>query len=246
MHTSIRLRALQLRMLGRSYTEIQKEVKVSKSTLSLWLRDVVISDEAKSRLERRERAGAMKALLRRNKLQTHLARKRAEASKLRGLSSIPRMNQRDLRIVGAVLYWAEGYKRLSVKDGKERTWHVISFVNADPNMIRTFIHFLTSTLEVPLARIRLVMRLYPHINEKMARMYWTRVTKLPETCFKKTSFVISSASKGKRPIVRLPYGTLQVSVNDTEKFHYLLGLIEGVKRRFASDILSPRLDSSVS
>jgi hypothetical protein len=39
----------------------------------------------------------------------------------------------------------------------------------------------------------------------------------------------STASSGKRPKNRLPYGTVRVIVSDTKLFHKLLGLIEGLK-----------------
>ena len=48
---------------------------------------------------------------------------------------------------------------------------------------------------------------------------------------RRTTNMISGASRGRRPFNRLPYGTLQVSVNSTPKFHQLMGLIEGVKAK---------------
>ena len=44
-------RALALRRQGWSYNDILKEVGVSKSTLSLWLRDVPLADEQIAALE---------------------------------------------------------------------------------------------------------------------------------------------------------------------------------------------------
>jgi hypothetical protein len=238
MDASVRNHALRLRMQGRSYSEIRKEIKVAKSTLSLWLKNIVISDSAKMRLKNREREGSVRGLIKRNKRQTHLAIQRARVAQETGMHAIQASIQKsDLCVIGAVLYWAEGYKRLVIRDGRERTGHAISFVNADPQMVRTFVSFLTHSLQIPKERIRLIMRLYPHINEEKAKRFWSRVTALPSSAFNKSSFLISSSSKNKRPYSRLPYGTLQVSVNNTEKFHYLLGLIEGVKKQFSSAIL---------
>src|SRR5690349_5337686 len=53
----LRARAIELRAQGRSYREIQEVVPVSTSTLSLWLRDVLVDEAGRSRLADREQAG---------------------------------------------------------------------------------------------------------------------------------------------------------------------------------------------
>lgn len=45
-----KIRAIKLRKLGKSYSEIRKQVKVSKSTLSLWLRDIKLTPEQEKRI----------------------------------------------------------------------------------------------------------------------------------------------------------------------------------------------------
>lgn len=44
-------------------------------------------------------------------------------------------------------------------------------------------------------------------------------------------YPISLASMGKRPFNRLPYGTVQVIVSDTQMFYRILGYIDGVKEQ---------------
>lgn len=226
----VRSRALRLRLAGKSYNEIQAALGIPKSTLSGWFKNLVLSDTARIRLASRSSIG-IATLIKRNKMQTHKAEQRAREARASAKGRIPILTKRDLLIIGAILYWAEGYKRLQIRDGKERTGHPISFVNSDSSMIKAFLRFLREVLEVTVHDIRLTMRLYPHINEENARTYWMKITRLPPSCFQRTTNMVSSASKGKRPFNRLPYGTLQVAVYDTAKFHYLLGLIEGVQAR---------------
>jgi len=228
---TVRAKALKARISGKSYSEIQKEFGVPKSTLSSWFKDVVLSDKARERLDSRMRSEGSKKLTVMNKLQTHRAEQRAREAHALAKKMIPVLTKRDLLIIGTVLYWAEGYKRLHIRDGKERMSHSISFVNSDPTMIKAFLRFLHEVLTVPPEAVHLTMRLYPHINEESARLYWKDITKLPLSCFQRTTNMVSIASKGKRPYNRLPYGTLQVAVYDTAKFHNLLGLIEGVQAR---------------
>lgn len=228
---TVRTRALKLRIAGKSYAEIRDSLGVPKSTLSSWFKHLILSDKARERLDSRMRSEGSKMFIKLNKFQTHRAEQRAHEAHTSAKKKIPVLTKRDLLIIGAVLYWAEGYKRLKIKDGKERMSHTISFVNADPAMIKTFLRFLRETLEVSPDEIHLTMRLYPHIGEEAARSFWMNVTELPSVRFHKTTNMISIASKGKRPYNRLPYGTLQVAVYDTVKFHQLLGLIEGVQSR---------------
>ena len=207
------------------------ELDVPKSTLSGWFKHIVLSDKARIRLALRTRLGSA-TLIKRNKMQTHEAEQRARKLRASAKGRVPILTKRDMLIIGTTLYWAEGYKRLHIRDGKERMSHSISFVNSDPAMIKAFLRFLFEVLAIPRDAIHLTMRLHPHINEEHARIYWMNVTKLPPTCFPRTTNMVSIASKGKRPYNRLPNGTLQVAVYDTAKFHYLLGLIEGVQTRF--------------
>lgn len=227
---TVQVHALKLRLVGKSYNEIQKITGVPKSTLSGWFKNVVLSDNARERLLLRSNIGTT-MLVKRNKMQTHKAEQRAREMRALAKEKVPLLTKRDLLIIGAVLYWAEGYKRLHIRDGKERMSHTISFVNADPAMIKAFLRFLREILETPINEIHLTMRLYPHINEESARTYWMKVTGLPSLRFHRTTNMVSIASKGKRPYNRLPFGTLQVGVYDTAKFHYLLGLIEGVQMK---------------
>ncbi len=228
---TIRAKALKARIAGKSYNEIKKEFGVPKSTLSSWFKHVVLSNKARERLDIRMTSEGSKKLIALNKLQTHKAEQRAHKARTSAKREIPALTKRDLLIIGTVLYWAEGYKRLHIRDGKERMSHSISFVNSDPAMIKAFLRFVREVLLVPIDAIHLTMRLYPHINEKTACAYWMSITQLPASCFQRTTNMVSIASKGRRPYNRLPYGTLQVAVYDTARFHHLLGLIEGVQAR---------------
>ncbi len=178
-----RAEALKLRLKGKSYSEIYKVLSVPKSTLSGWFKNVILSENARERLALRAIHQGAEVFIKRNKLQTHKARARACLAHANGKNEIPPLTPHDLKIVGAALYWAEGYKRPRVREGKERTEHPISFVNTDPEMVRIFIRFLTETMCIEKDAITLSMRLYPHINEAAAIEYWMQTTGLLRTQF---------------------------------------------------------------
>lgn len=231
---------MKLRLKGHSYNEIKAKLGIPKSTLHTWFWNIVLSKEARVRLDSRIKSGGL-YLIKRNKMQTHHARQRAERIKNIAREQIPTIDRNTLLIIGAVLYWAEGYKRLQIRGGKVLTAHVISFVNADPDMVRAFVRFAKEILLVPAEKMCVYMRLYDHINEGTAMKYWLEVTGLPSSAFRKTTNMISIASQRKRPFNRLPFGTVQIQIAQTEKFYEIMGLIEGVKKQLRCDILTPAL-----
>jgi hypothetical protein len=229
---SDREKALTLRLQGHSYNEITAKLGTPKATLSDWFGGLVPSQKAQQRIAKRVREGSLKGLIRKNKLQTHQAQQNAARTRKIARSQIKKLSPREILLIGAALYWAEGYKRPIIKNGKERTFHTISFSNTDPQMIKGFIAFLKNTLEVPESKIYVSIRIFEHISEKEAFQYWQKITALPIENFRKPYYGISKSSLGKRPYNRLPYGTIQVTVGDTKNFHRIMGWIEGIGRTF--------------
>jgi hypothetical protein len=225
----VRIKAVKLRKQGFSYNEITAKIGVPKSTLSGWLKGIQLSQAAQSRLNSRVSAGVKNGLVKRNKLQTKKAQERAAVTTKEYSGQVGVLSTREIMLVGAALYWGEGYKKKVFRDGKERTAHEIRFVNADPKMIQIFLRFLSEVLNIPTEQVHLAMRLYNHINEEVARKYWMNITGLDATYFKQTTWLVSGASKRVRPRDSLPYGTLQVAVYRTENFYQIIGLIEGLK-----------------
>ena len=232
----IRKKALELRTAGYSYNEISRNMGVSKSTLYSWLHDVVLSDKALERLKSRVAQGTLNGLVKRNKMQTIFAKERARTIKEKARSEIPKITYSDLLLIGATLYWAEGYKRLKMVRGREVTAHVVSLTNSDPSMVVTFTLFLKQVLNIPIKKIFISMRLFKHSDEEKSIRYWMKVTGLKRTQFTKPTYPVSRSSQGKRPFNRLPYGTVQVIVSDTQVFYRIIGFIEGIKDQLRVNI----------
>ena len=222
-------KALALRREGQSYNEINKKLGIPKSTLSSWLAKVKLSKKSAERLRRRVAMGTLHGLVKRNKEQTVLAQKRAKDIRTEAIREIPVLSKRDLLLIGTALYWAEGYKRLKVIGGREVTAHPTALTNSDPEIVSTFVTFLKEVLGVVEEKIVVEMRLFKHIDPDEAIAYWMDATKLPRSQFRKPLYPVSSASRGKRPKNRLPYGTVQVIVSDTKLFYRVMGFIDGLK-----------------
>lgn len=218
--------AICLRKEGKSYNEIHRRLGVPKSTLSSWFQGLTLSSELQERLYSRIRSCGTHALIARNKRQTVLAKERAERVGADAASKIGALTQRDLLLVGSVLYWAEGYRR----GGGTRRGYAVCFSNSDPIAVQVMMRFLREVCQVPEPRFRIGTNLYPGIDVEAARRYWSEISGVPLAQFHKSFVGISSASQRKRPSTRLPYGTCQVRVYDANVFHRVMGWIVGIQQ----------------
>lgn len=232
MRTVDKEKALKLRFSGKSYGQIQKALGgISKSTLSMWLSNVILSETSRKILEKRTRQKSIGALLKRNRMQTVLAVKRAKEIRLKSATEIPKISSLNLLFIGVALYWAEGYKRPIIKNGREVTHHSVSLTNSDVELVRIFIRFITETCEVPISKIKANVRIFEHLNEKEVMNYWLKKIGIPKENFTKSYVGISRSSMNKRPFNRLPYGVIQIRISNTQLFHRIIGWIEGFKNQ---------------
>ncbi|MEK7507272.1 MAG: hypothetical protein AAB585_01875 [Patescibacteria group bacterium] len=220
--------AMKLRLRGRSYSEINRLLGVPKATLSDWFAKLELSDDAKKRLAERAYQKSMAAILRINRLQTIKAENRARIVRLEAKSQISTTSQKELLLVGTALYWAEGYKRPIMRNGKARVSHPVSFTNSDPRLVRLFLKFLREVCSVPEEKLTASVRIYQHQNEGFLMNFWSQTTSIPFNKFGKTYYGVSKSSQGKRPFNILPYGTIQIRVSNTALYHRIMGWIEGL------------------
>lgn len=232
MRTIDKEKALKLRLSGKSYGQIQKILGgISKSTLSMWLSNVILSETSRKILEKRTRQKSIGALLKRNRMQTVLAVKRAKEIRLKSAAEIQKISSLNLLFIGIALYWAEGYKRPIIKNGREVTHHSVSLTNSDADLVRIFIRFMTKICEVPISKIKANLRIFEHLNEKEVMDYWFKKIGIPKENFTKSYVGISRSSMNKRPFNRLPYGVIQIRISNTQLFHRIIGWIEGLKNQ---------------
>lgn len=223
-------KAIKLRLGGKSYSEIQKLLGgISKSTLSNWLGNIILSSEAQGIIKKRFREKSLVGLLNRNKNQTYLAVERKRKIQLEAMTEINKISKENLFFIGLALYWAEGYKRPIIKNGREVTYHPISLTNSDVKLIKIFLEFLQKICNVPIEKIKANIRIFKHLNEQEVLNYWIKETGIPKQNFTKTYLGISRSSMGKRPFNRLPFGVVQIRIGDTKLFHRIIGWINGLK-----------------
>ncbi|MDT7839465.1 hypothetical protein [Streptomyces justiciae] len=171
----LRERARELRKQGWTYNQIQAELGCSKSSVSLWVRDLPHPEPKCTPEEQRERMNAGLA-----RLQAERDRKREE-SKQAAAAAIGEMSDRDLFIAGVALYWAEG-----TKDKAHARRERVTFVNSDPTMIRLFLAWL-DLLEVERDRIKYHVMIHETADVTAAEQYWMDVAQAEAAAFGKTT-----------------------------------------------------------
>lgn len=165
-------RAIELRLQGKSYSQIKKELKVSKSSLSLWLRQYPLSKKNFKRLTSRneKRIESFRKTMR-LKRETRL-----NAVYLREKQKLLPLKSRELYLVGLFLYWGEGLKASTSS---------VSISNSDPKVMKFFIYWLTKSLKIPMQRLRVKMHFYKDMNIKTETAFWSNELKIPVSQFNK-------------------------------------------------------------
>ena len=213
--------AIELRKDGKSYTEISKILKIPKSTLSYWLKNVKISLVKKKLLLEKSRRAGFKALLKRNKLQTKLAKERAIKIKQAASLEINKIDKENLKLIGSALYLGEGGK----------TPNRVDFTNSNEKIIKLMMLFFRKICKVPEEKFRVWISLYDQSKIHETKLFWSKVTKIRLEQFLKPNLTISKYSK-KRRKNKLPFGTIQVRIADVKLFHTIQGWIQGILREF--------------
>jgi transcriptional regulator with XRE-family HTH domain len=155
-------RARELRAQAWTLVEIARELGVSKSSVSLWVRDVEFTPRPRNRG-------------RYSKPHPLHVKKLAEIERCRveGIDAIGTMTDREFFVFGLALYAGEGSK----------TPGELRFANSDPRMILAYITWLRRFFEVNEARLRLRLYLHADLDVDAAVAHWSSLTGIPPEQF---------------------------------------------------------------
>jgi len=214
--------ALELRKNGESIKDIAKKLKIVKSTISLWCRDIILTPEQIQRLHQKMIKGGYKGRMKGARLQYERRLKKIKELKDKGSSRLGKLSDREFLAAGAALYWGEGSrKRRDVKIN-----------NSDPDMIKFMIEWFRRFWDIKKDRITLYVTINKIHKNRVQEVenYWSRVTKISKSQFTKTVLI---TAKNKKNYKNFPihYGTLTIRVKrPVEIHHQIIGLIEGLSK----------------
>lgn len=167
-------RAIILRKSGKSYSQIKKEVRVSKSTLSQWLKDYPLPIEKLRELRDWNQIRIEHYRETRKKKREIILNKIYENEK----GDILPLHKRDVLICGLFLYWGEGSKT------KLSSEAILS--NTNPAILKAFIHWLENAFGVNRKNIKIRLQLYKDMNPQEEIYFWSKTLKIHFSQFRKS------------------------------------------------------------
>jgi hypothetical protein len=160
-----RQQARLLRGTGLPLAEIAARLGVSKSSVSLWVRDVEFESLPRVTRGRRREPNALQR------------RRQAEIDRLlaEGRARIGRLSEREFLVAGVALYAGEGSKG----DGS------VVFANSDPRMVVFFCSWLRYFFQIDESRLRVRLYLHQGLDLAGAIAFWSQLTGIPGSQFSK-------------------------------------------------------------
>jgi hypothetical protein len=194
-----------LRKGGCSVRDISQQLGVSRSTVSVWVRDIQLSEEQIACLNANARLAGTRG--RERFTRTMQLKRQAMITRLREVAEqeYETLSRDPGLMFGLALYIGEGSKGES---------SALIVTNWDSRVIVKAIEFF-GRLGVPHERMRCKIMLHPVQDAEAAEDYWSGVTGLPLSQFANTYQAISPGSRGKRG-QKWPHGGCQLSISSIE------------------------------
>ncbi|WP_159768565.1 helix-turn-helix domain-containing protein [Streptomyces sp. HM190] len=217
----LRKKARELRQQGWTYNQIQAELGCSKSSVSLWVRDMPHPEPRHTPEEQRARMNAGLARLRAERDRERRHTKEAAAA------SIGELSDRELFLAGVGLYWAEG-----TKDKPHARREAVEFVNSDPGMIALFLAWL-ALLEVGRDRLHCRVMIHESADVEAAEQYWGDIVGIDRTELGKTVLKKHNPATIRKNVGDAYRGCLGIKVRQSTELYrriegWWYGIVEAV------------------
>ncbi|MDN3023124.1 hypothetical protein [Streptomyces sp. S.PB5] len=171
----LRAKARELRLQGWTYDQIEAELGCSRSSVSLWVRDLPKPERKRSP----EEAAAIAKRGWEEKLRIRDGER--QRTKEAAGQAIGELSPRELFLLGVGLYWAEGSK-----DKPYARREVVTFVNSDPGMVEVYLAWL-NLLGVERERLRFAVMIHENADVEAAEQYWADLVGTDRSAFNKTT-----------------------------------------------------------
>lgn len=180
---SFKNKVIKTRKSGVSIGDLANKYSISKSTISIWCKDLGIDIEAKEKIKK-------KWLINTNSGR----RAGVEANKVKRINSIQNefniakkdidiVTARDVLVSAVALYWAEG--------SKKETGSGFNFINSDPKMVLFIYKWLLYYMLIPKDNIKIILVINSIHNEREQKIlkFWSNLLDYSLYRFGKTVFI---------------------------------------------------------
>ncbi len=176
-------KVIEERRLGVSLSDLSKKYKVAKSTVSLWCKDVQISEEAKGIIKGKWLKDTTEARNKGTQANRDKRIKSIQGEYIKAKEIIGQISDRDLLIMGIGLYWAEG--------SKKETGSGFSFINSDHLMVLLIYKWLMGIMKI--RKDELIINLSINASHKERELeilkFWSKLLDFPLGNFGNTTFI---------------------------------------------------------
>ena len=217
-----KLKVQNLRKEGYSVRYITNLLKVSKSSVSIWCRDIQLTEAQQRILVKKQKSGMLKAQLKAAELKRKNRLDSTEVQRQKGIAEVGELTDREFFTAGIGIYWGEGSK------GEGST----SIANSDPQVIIFMIEWFKRFAEVKKSDFACqlsINEIYIDQTDKIEK-YWSKTIGIPLNQFTKAS--IKHVNNKKTYLnSKIHIGTLRLQIyKSTNLRRRILGWIEGLAK----------------
>ncbi|MEI7891395.1 MAG: helix-turn-helix transcriptional regulator [bacterium] len=208
----------KLRKKGLSIKEIAKKVGVSKSSVSFWCSDIVLTKQQALKLHNSMVRGSYAGRMAGVRMQKDRKKKKIEDCLIEAKKEISSVSKRDLFIAGLALYWGEGTKNNSD----------VRFCNSNKTVIEFIMKWFRNSLNIQDGEFRMYVGINEIHKDRLSEVlkYWSQVTNIPIEQFRKPVLFKVNNKKTYENFSN-HYGTLTVRISKSKYLLYkILSLIE--------------------
>ncbi|MFJ5722180.1 hypothetical protein [Streptomyces sp. NPDC093149] len=172
----LREKARELRRQGMTYDRIQVELGCSKSSISLWVRDLPRPVRTRTPAEQARLAARLR-------WEHEMALRDAERQRTKDAAKdeVGTMTDRELFLAGVALYWAEG-----TKDKPYDRRETVTFVNSDAGVIQVYLAWL-SLLGIEPGRLRFRLSIHETAGVRDAERFWAELIGVDASTFQRAT-----------------------------------------------------------
>ena len=214
--------AIALRKQGKTYSDILRAVPVAKSTLGIWLKEAKLSKAENQKFTEEKRLASLRGG--QAKKKQRIEKQNSIFAKAR--SDISALSERDLFLIGVIMYWAEGAKEKEYHPGSQ-----LQFSNMDPKMIQVFLSWLSRVCKIN--KNMLIFNIFLHQTHRNrveeVREYWSKITSFPVKIFGTIYWKNNKLKTNRRNIAEKYHGVLKIKVKrSSDLVRKLAGWSEGI------------------
>lgn len=136
------------------------------------------------------------------------------------------VSNRELFLIGVIMYWAEGAKEKEYYPGSQ-----LQFSNMDPKMIQVFLVWLFKVCKIN--KNMIIFNIFLHESHKsrveVVRVFWSKITGFPINSFSSIYWKRNKLKTNRKNTEEKYYGVLKIKVRtSSDLVRKIAGWSEGI------------------